>query len=286
MHVVQHPIRRKTQKRMYLPYERGILTSEGLGELHGFNIGKMFKRMVTFKPSSFKFSNIMGALGSGVSNLATFGMGSAFAPKTFGAHSSVMKKVGMGVTAAAAAGMAVAAAPMISSALPSMTNLGIGLKSFGSGAMKFLGGASSLMKPFGGMFGGGGGGGVMVASGEPQIFGPSPVIQYPSQEMVVGQQASYVPQEWAQSSISQQLSPTAFPSMPSPGYGVDQSYDMQAVSPYSQLTDVEEKPIVPITGQISSARMLPQLSKETWLMIGGATVLGYVLYASIDNEKK
>lgn len=99
-----------TERRVYLPTERGMVHGRGLGEdkgLAGFNIGKMFKRMVTIKPKSFTFKNIMGAVGSVAANVMTFGAASAISGKTFGAHSKTMQQVGMGMTAAVAAAGAV-----------------------------------------------------------------------------------------------------------------------------------------------------------------------------------
>jgi len=48
-----------------------------------FNIGKMFKRMTKFTPSSFKLKNIVGAIGS----VGLTGLTLGFAPKFSGAHS-------------------------------------------------------------------------------------------------------------------------------------------------------------------------------------------------------
>jgi hypothetical protein len=71
MYVV-YPTRRMTvTRRVYLPSERVQVSAEGLGSLEGFNVGKMFSRMVKITPKSFTFKNIMGAVGSVVSNFAT-----------------------------------------------------------------------------------------------------------------------------------------------------------------------------------------------------------------------
>lgn len=102
MHVVQRPIRQRVRKRMYLPSERMVVNGVGLGELDGmFNIGKMFSRLTHFTPSSFKISNIAGAIGSAVAFTSTFGA-SSLLPKVTGAHSALMKDVGYATVAAAA----------------------------------------------------------------------------------------------------------------------------------------------------------------------------------------
>lgn len=116
MHVVQRPIRQRTRKRMYSPLERQVVNGAGLGELEGmFNIGKMFTRMFTFRPSSFKLKNIAGAIGSLATTTATFGIaniaseivgpsGLKLTKGTLtGAHSKPMQYVGYGTMAAAAA---------------------------------------------------------------------------------------------------------------------------------------------------------------------------------------
>lgn len=103
--------------RRYPRIDRRINTPSGLGELDGlFNIGKMFTRMFTFTPSSFKFSNIAGAIGSAVTFGATMGA-SSLLPKVTGAHSALMKDVGYGAMAAAAVVGAVVAAPLVGGAL-------------------------------------------------------------------------------------------------------------------------------------------------------------------------
>lgn len=111
MHVVQRPVRQRVRKRMHLPSERMVVNGVGLGELEGmFNIGKMFTRMFTFTPSSFKLKNIAGAIGSIATTTATFGTANIAAELTKGkgesftsAHSKPMQYVGYGTMAAAAA---------------------------------------------------------------------------------------------------------------------------------------------------------------------------------------
>jgi hypothetical protein len=101
---------------MYSPLERQVVNGVGLGELDGmFNIGKMFTRMFTFTPSSFKLKNIAGAIGSAVTTTATFGMANVASEiagpsglkltkgTLTGAHSKPMQFVGYGTMAAAAA---------------------------------------------------------------------------------------------------------------------------------------------------------------------------------------
>jgi len=118
MHVVTRIPRQQVthRKRMYSPYQRRRIDSSGLGELDGmFNIGKMFTRMFTIRPKSFTLKNIAGAVGSGVTTLATGGIANVAAEiagpsglkltKTgfTSAHSKSMQYVGYGTMAAAAA---------------------------------------------------------------------------------------------------------------------------------------------------------------------------------------
>ena len=130
MHVIQH--RQRTQRRMYLPSERGIVNGVGLGSVDGmFNIGKMFRRLTTFTPSSFKLKNIAGSIGSGLTTFGTFGIAnvaSEFAGPSglrltkgtiTGAHSKPMQYVGYaGVAAAAAAGLYFGGGALISAVGP------------------------------------------------------------------------------------------------------------------------------------------------------------------------
>lgn len=116
MHVVQRSNRQRQLRRMNLPSERMVVNGVGLGELDGmFNIGKMFTRMFTFTPSSFKLKNIAGTIGSAVTTFGTFGtaniaseiLGSSGLKVVKGgftsAHSKPMQYVGYGTMAAAAA---------------------------------------------------------------------------------------------------------------------------------------------------------------------------------------
>ena len=116
MHVMQHSRPRGTQRRMYLPSERQVVNGVGLGEVDGmFNIGKMFTRMFTFTPGSFKMRNIAGAIGSAVTTIGTGGIANVVSEVAgpsglkltkgtiTGAHSKPMQYVGYGTMAAAAA---------------------------------------------------------------------------------------------------------------------------------------------------------------------------------------
>lgn len=123
MHVVQRVSRRQVGngRRMYSPAQRGLVrrnigyVSEQDGLEGMFNIGKMFTRMFTFTPSSFKLKNIAGAIGSltttiatgGIANIASEVAGSSGLKLTnttiTSAHSKPMQYVGYGTMAAAAA---------------------------------------------------------------------------------------------------------------------------------------------------------------------------------------
>lgn len=116
MHVVQDRVRQRQRRRVNLPSERMVINGAGLGELDGmFNFGKMFTRMFTFTPSSFKFKNIAGTIGAAATTLGTFGMANV-ASEILGSsglkvvkggftstHSKPMQYVGYGTMAAAAA---------------------------------------------------------------------------------------------------------------------------------------------------------------------------------------
>lgn len=116
MHVVQGRLRQQRQRRVNLPSERMVVNGVGLGELDGmFNIGKMFTRMFTFTPSSFKLKNIAGTIGAtvttigtgGIANIASEVLGSSGLKVVKGGftstHSKPMQYVGYGTMAAAAA---------------------------------------------------------------------------------------------------------------------------------------------------------------------------------------
>jgi len=153
MHVMQHSRLRRVQRSMYLPSERQVVNGVGLGEIDGlFNIGKMFKRMTTFTPGSFKLKNIMGALGSATMFTASGGL-SSLAPKATGAHSSLSKAVGYGTAAVAAVAGGVALLP--AGALTSIGGgLATGLKTVASVfpvASQVLGGSRGGQQPQGGM---------------------------------------------------------------------------------------------------------------------------------------
>lgn len=278
MHIVKAvPI--NTMRRMYLPHERMVITEEGLGELHGFNPGKMFKRIVKITPRSFRLKNIFGAIGSVAAFTATGGLSSALAPKLFSAHSKTMRQVGMGITAAAAAVGAVVAAPAIAAALPSMSSIGSGLATFGSGAMKLVGGAGSLLNVIGGKRGGAETG--ISVMQEPMIM-PQQIPQIPPQEYTMTQ-PQYVPAAYTQSPIASQLSPTMFPTMQDTGQSAgsfSQSQDLQQVSPYSELTDVGVEPTVP-----SQAGVLPVLPTAVWVVIGATTLVGMYMVLGAKREQ-
>lgn len=126
MHVVQRPVRRRYDRRMYSPLERNVVNGVGLGGVDGlFDIGKMFSRLTTFTPSSFKLSNIMGAIGSLTAFTASGGL-STLAPKLTSAHSSAMKALGYGTVAVAAVagGAALLAAPATGATGAGLTTVG------------------------------------------------------------------------------------------------------------------------------------------------------------------
>lgn len=133
-----------SRKRMNSPSQRGLVRHDlGLGEVDGlFNIGKMFTRMFTFRPSSFKLKNIMGAFGSVTTAVATGGIApilSEFAGPSglkltkgtlTSAHSSLMPLVGYGALAIGAVAGGVTLLP--AGALTGGAGVAIGTPAAGS----------------------------------------------------------------------------------------------------------------------------------------------------------
>jgi hypothetical protein len=285
---------------MYLPSERMVVNGVGLGAVDGFNIGKAFNRMFTFKPSSFKFSNIMGALGSAAAFTSTFGLSSALAPKTFGAHSTAMKALGTGVTVAAAAYGGAQLLPA-----GTLSSIGGVVKSAGT---TLLNNAGTILKTGMQLFGGGGSQ-QAVSQAEAQAMQQQQELAQQQAYMLGQQQAAQQAQALETQygpgmDVSQQLTPTTYPTMPSSamsgGYG-PYSQDTALQSPYSMLADDQAQQAVdpktglitdpttgnkidPGTGQIVQAGMLPQLSTTTWVVIGGATLLGLYLMSDSKNN--
>lgn len=315
MYIVS-PRQLQIQRRVYLPQERVQVNGIGLGELEGFKIGKMFKRMIHFTPRSFQPKNIFGAIGSVVSNVATGGMASVISGKTFGAHSKVMKQVGMGVSAAGLAVGAVLAAPVLIPAIGSVTGaIGTGLTSIAGtigGAVSSMGGGlasigGGLLKTVMGVFGGGGKGS-SAPEAYPSVFGGQQVEQ-PSQQVV--QPYSQPSQQYFDptAAYNQQVAASIgsplgqsqlYPTMPGGGgsSGGSGAYpvagpDMQLQEPQALMSpeDAERMgvQIDPRTGQVISrqiaqAGMLPNLSVTTWLVIGGVTLAG--MYLMSDSKKE
>lgn len=306
MHVIQRPIRQRVRKRMYLPSERMVVNGVGLGELDGmFNIGKMFTRMFTFTPSSFKMKNIAGAIGSVTTTIATGGLANIASELTKGkggsftsAHSKAMKTVGYGTMAAAAAvGAYYGGSALLSSGAGTAGATGTGLattagtaaagtgigvaaptvaaggffSTVGTG-LSTVGGwlgtgikALTTILPAMGMMGGKGG-------GQPQQEqGGMTQAQYDAQQQAAydagqqQQQAAYVAQQQAQ--------------MYQPGMMQDASYMAQQNvpsagaygdlrSPYVAVTENgEQVQVDPMTGQVIPSAM------STDMMIGVGAVV-------------
>lgn len=264
MHVVQRPMR--VRRRVNLPTERLVVNDVGLG---GFNIGKMFSRMVHFTPRSFQPKNIFGAIGSVAAFTATGGLAQVISGKTFGAHSALMKDVGMGITAAAAAAGAVVAFPAIVPAISS------GLSTVGSGLTSLFGGAGKLAGSlFGGIFGGRGGGGGGMTMGPQQVYtqgpgyDPNALVQPQSGQLQIPDpNASMV--NMPGSSIASSLTPTVYPSMPDPNVAesaAPANPDEQLQSPSAQ----QFQTINPVTGQ----PIFPTAEQDyTYYYVGGGVAL-------------
>jgi len=320
MHVVQRGVR-QSSRRMHSPYERGVVSNRGvgngvrynyngLGEVDGlFNIGKMFTRMFTFKPSSFQLKNIAGAIGSVVTTIGTGGL-IAFAPKIQSAKSSISKGVGYGTMAAAAAtglyfggsallssgtgasALTTAGAPAIGTAQSGSSVIGAAtgqaaaggggfwsatgsiLSNVGSGLMtgvKFL---TSLMPVLGGVVGGGqqqqqAQQGGMTQAEYDAYMAQQAAAQAEYDKLVAAQQA-------------QMYQPVGYTDM---GYGaqpasMNTSYgDLR--SPYTAITeDGEQVQVDPNTGQI----IQPGISTGAMVMIGGVALLAGWYFMSGSKE--
>lgn len=264
MHVVRN-IRVSGQRKMYLPSERMVVNGVGLGEVDGFNIGKMFNRMFTFRKGSFKPGNIMGAIGSAVSFVGTAGLSSALAPKTFSAHSSVMKKVGMGVSAAAATvGAAYGAGALAGGTGGFLSTVGTGVSVIGKGALAVGKGilsvgkdvisvAGSVLGNKGSSGGGGGSAGPTQAEYDAYLQQQATYAAQQAQAMRDAQAAAQNVQQ--QQLIQDQLSPTLYPTMDTvgqPGSYGPFPIGTQVPAVYSPLADARMREYIdPETGLIT-----------------------------------
>lgn len=305
MHVMRNSRPRRMQRRMYLPSERQVVNGVGLGDVDGmFNIGKMFTRMFTFTPSSFKMKNIAGAIGSVATTISTGGIAnvvSEFAGPSglkltkgtiTGAHSKPMQYVGYGTMAAAAAaglyfggGAAISAlksggtvAATAGGAGTAATTGGTFLSTVGSGLMTGIKAIGQVLPMLGKVLGGG---------GSPQQQGGGNQAEYDAQVQAYQQQqaqAAYEAQVREQQLAMQQ--PGYTPSIPyvTDQYGspmMGQPASMQSSygdlrSPYTAITeDGTQVQVDPATGKVIQAGMIPDLSLTTWLAIGGATAIGW-----------
>ena len=244
----------------------------------------MFSRMVHFTPRSFQPKNILGAVASGTLGVMSLGLTSALAPKLFSAHSKTMQTVGK---IGAIVGGTIAGGVGISAVAPGL------LPTIGSGAMNIFGGAGGLLKTIGGgvlgMFGGGGGGGQQPPQ-QVQDMGPQQQFVVPQP-----QPQPYFDPMYNQSVMQSAGAPlgggTLYPSMPDPSpanYGQPLPDDTQLPTAMT-LTDPSQAGMMidPSTGQlvpIQQAGMIPNLSTTTWLMIGGATVIGWYLLSDSKKE--
>lgn len=264
MHIVQRPVRR-SRRRMYSPIERGVVSNYGvgLGEVDGlFNIGKMFTRMFTFRPKSFTFKNIAGALGSVTSTALTGGLIS-LAPKLQSAHSSLSRAVGYGTMAVAA--VAGGAALLPAGSLMSVGSaVGTGLKTLTSVlpiAQQVMGGRSGGQQgvdPYAQQY------------AQQQAYAQQQMAQqaYEAEQMRLAQIAQQQAQMYLPGAMAQAQYEQRNPSMQT-SYG-----DLR--SPYTAITeDGQQVQVDPATGQVIQAGILPELSMTTWLVVGGVTLVGW-----------
>lgn len=268
MHVVQRG--QRSRRRMNAPYERMVVNGVGLGAVDGFNIGKMFSRLVHVTPRSFQPKNIFGAIGSAAAFTATMGLSSVVAGKQFGAHGTIAKDIGMGISAAAVVVGGVLAAPVV------LPVVGSALSSVGAGALSLFGGVAKMFM--------GGGKGVAPQQQQDQQYGPAypagydPTTGLPLAPM--GGQPSYIadPTMYQNPSVANQLTPTVYPSM------VDPNADASSapVDPSQQLVS-PSSPYIDTSVPLQQAGMLPNLSTSTWVVLGVLTVGG--LYMQFGRKE-
>lgn len=280
MYIV-YPRRVSVSRRTYLPHERMQVTAEGLGELHGFKIGKMFKAAFKITPKSFRLSNILGGVASVVSNFYTLGLASTIAPKTFSAHSKTMKIAGAVMGSVALAAGAVVAAPAVIGAIgPALSTAGTWL---GTNAGTLLSAGSAFGKFFG-----------SKNSAEQQQIANSI-----TPEQIAAINTGQLSDEAYMRQLSMQVpSPNIpYPSgMPVMAQGSITPLDQQVPALYSPLADTgiqddgisipidvsnPNNPIIKLPPEMRTAQasMIPQLSTTTWAVLGGVAVLG-LLYAT------
>lgn len=309
MHVVQRSVRQRVRKQMYLPSERMVVNGVGLGELEGmFNIGKMFTRMFTFTPSSFKMKNIAGAIGSVATTIATGGIANIAAEVTKGkgasftsAHSKPMQYVGYGTMAAAAAvgayyggsallssGAGTAGATgtgLATTAGTAAQGTGIGVASTtataGGGFFSTVGstisnvgsGIMTVMKALpliGGLLGGGGGAQQQQQGGMTQAEYDAQVRAQQEAQAAYDAQVRAQQAQMYQPGVAQGMPISYMPETGQPSMtGMNASYgDLR--SPYTAITeDGQQVQVDPTTGQV-----VPQgMSTEMMVGIGGVVLL-------------
>jgi len=292
MHVMQHSRPRRIQRRMYLPSERQVVNGVGLGDVDGmFNIGKMFTRMFTFTPSSFKLKNIAGAIGSAAMTLSTGGIANVVSEiagpsglkltkgTVTGAHSGVSKIVGYGtMAAAAAAGAYFGGSALLSPAKAGLTTAGtVGttagvatggglLSTIGSGIMSIGSGLLKALPLLGGVLGGGGGQQQTQQGGMTQAEYDAQVQTQAQQQAAYEAQVKAQQEQMYQPGAMQTSYDTGQPSMT----GMNASYgDLR--TPYTAIAeDGSQVQVDPVTGQVIQQE---GMSMPMMIGIGGAVAL-------------
>lgn len=318
MHVVQHSRRHYPRRSMHGVLDRRVVSGDGLGDLEGINLGKMFKRMFTFTSSSFKLKNIAGAIGSVAATTATMGLAPLIAPKFVSAHSKTMQHLGYGIGAAAVAvGVGYGGSALLSSVkgVGSVASTGTGLvgtaaKSAGfvhpvTGAaavaggggilsnvgsalstvwtgIKAIGSALPIIGQVGQVLGGGGGGQQQQTDPNADAYYQQQQQQAAAQEAANRQaQAEY--DAYVRAQQQQMYVPGGMPG------GMPVSYEQQPTmaaygdlrSPYTAIAENgEQVQIDPATGQI----IQPGMSTEMMIALGAVT-LGLGVYFMSGNSK-
>lgn len=311
MHVMTSRNVRVDRRRIVnTPLQRNVVNGVGLGDLEGFDIGKMFSRLVHFTPRSFQPKNIFGAIGSATAFVATSGLSSIIAPKIFSANSKTMRQVGMGVTAAAGviAG-GVIAAPLLmggggatglmtaggaSSLIATETagtvasggllsTIGGGLSTIGSGLMtgiKAIGSALPFVSP-------------MMSSGggqQQQYMDPNAQAAADQQAyMAYVQQQQYAAQQAAQQQAAQAEYVRQQQLAAQQGYGMNQTLfptmaDQANPGGYAVAPSMDTALQLPGTDYVETS-IVPGISNTALFVGGGIAVLG-ALYLFSGSDRK
>jgi hypothetical protein len=208
---------------------------------------------------------------------------SVLAPKITGAHSTVSKVVG-GAALAVGAGVGVAvAAPGL------LTSIGGGLATTVKTVAGILPAAGKMIGGIlPGMLGGKGGGGVPQADPYTQAdpYGQAYAAQQAeyARQVAAQQQGMYLPAGY---NPNTPYIPDGYASAQVGQPGTFQTSYGDLRSPYTAVSEdgSQQYSVDPVTGKIITAQagMFPDLSMNTWLLIGGATLVGWYVMSEYKS---